>query len=792
MNRNTLLLSLLLASGITANADRIAHFPMEAGSNEKITETVTGDSFLVNGRFAPENIPGAVGTALRFDGSTSFIKGTLAKHGTDADAAMTVSMWVAPQTYPVIEPDVPTDEKMSMASTLDENAHSGWAFRLGYTGKYSFDCYTGGWKVTIEASDVLPCYEWSHLVAVIDGDAKLATLYRNGVKVGETKCMATVNNASTKFVIGKSPEDAYLYNIFRYKTFNGLIDEIEVFDHALKADDFADAAPEHEADLAVPASRFAGDVMRPRYHGMPDAAWTNETHGMYYSNGRYHVFFQKNANGPYMTRLHWGHISSENLYDWREERIALMPGESYDVKGCWSGCVFADDEITGGKPNILYTGVDYAKAMISQAVPQDDDLIFWEKTDRNPVINGRPSGLGDDFRDPYFFRSDAGAFIIVGSSKNGMGTTTLHQYNPATGSWSNDGRTFFSATNPATEGVFWEMPNVTEMDNGQWLFTTTPLGTSQGVRTIYRTGSIDAGGMFVPSSNSPEPKLVELISKEGYGLLSPTIYRHDGKTIALGIVPDKLPGSENANLGWAHCYSLPREWSLDNNGNLVQKPFSGLAEMRSSTSFSKKDFSLDGTLSLNPVEGREAEILGVFTAGTVPFGFNFFKNGTSRASLTYSPSTGSLTVDFSNLRRTANDGGVYDGVYSCTLPEIPGKDDTVKINLFIDHSILDIFVNDKYATSIRVYPMDLGSDEIEAFAEGGSVAVQSLDAWTLTKENSGAGIQGATFPEAGNSLVTVADISGRIIKRCVDKSEATEGLENGLYLIAGKKVLVRN
>mgnify|MGYP002622380194 CR=1 FL=1 len=42
---------------------------------------------------------------------------------------------------------------------------------------------------------------------------------------------------------------------------------------------------------------------------------TNEIHGMTYSRDRYHVFFQKNANGPYMSRLHWGHISSESLYE---------------------------------------------------------------------------------------------------------------------------------------------------------------------------------------------------------------------------------------------------------------------------------------------------------------------------------------------------------------------------------------------------------------------------------------------------------------------------------------------
>ena len=58
---------------------------------------------------------------------------------------------------------------------------------------------------------------------------------------------------------------------------------------------------------------------------------------------------------------------SDNLYKWEELPVAVSPEEWYDKKGCWSGCVFTDDELTGGKPNIFYTGVDYAKAMFSQA-----------------------------------------------------------------------------------------------------------------------------------------------------------------------------------------------------------------------------------------------------------------------------------------------------------------------------------------------------------------------------------------------------------------------------------------
>ena len=152
--------------------------------------------------------------------------------------------------------------------------------------------------------------------------------------------------------------------------------------------------------------------------------------------------------------------------------------------------MFSDTQITGGRPNILYTAVDYGRASIAQAMPDGNDLLNWTKSSRNPIIPGRPDGLSDDFRDPYFFRNGDEAYIIVGSSKNGVGTTTLHRYDVASQSWSNNGDLFFTGNSASQAGTFWEMPNVTPMGEGQWLFTATPLNTSIGVRTLYWTGSI--------------------------------------------------------------------------------------------------------------------------------------------------------------------------------------------------------------------------------------------------------------------------------------------------------------
>lgn len=775
MNSKTLLFCVLLAATTSARADVVARFPMDITAG-RVTETVSGSSFAVEGHFAPEAVAGAVGDAMRFDGYTSKVNASIGNILTDA-ADATISLWVAVPSYPIVKLDEATDTKVTIASCLNEGARSGFGFFLGFDGKYSFRTFVGGWGVDIKVDTPLPTYQWNNLVAVIDGAAATVRLYNNGELVGQSRCTGAMTVKAGDFTMGQGPTDAFL-GPFQLMAFNGLLDDIVVRNNAVSETEIRSWKPENAANLDIPASRFATDILRPRFHGMPAAAWTNECHGMAYSDGRYHLFFQKNADGPYMARLHWGHISSANLYDWREEKIAIAPGAPYDIKGCWSGCVFTDKQITGDLPNIIYTAVDYGRATIAQAAPQGPSLLDWTKSSANPIIDGRPQGLGDDFRDPYFFRNGDKAYIIVGSSKNGVGTTTLHRYDPSSKTWSNDGDIFFSGTNAGQCGTFWEMPNITPMDNGRWLFTATPLNTSTGVRTLYWTGTIDANGHFVPASNFASPKQVELVSRDGFGLLSPTIFQHQGKTIALGIVPDKLGGQENWNLGWAHCYSLPREWWLNDKGELMQKPFDGLTGMRGKTSFSRTDLELNGSLELGDVKGRELELCGEFEIGSTPFGFRIFKNATASGTIVYNPNTAELTCDFSRLARLVNDGGVYGGVYRCPLPEFLRKGQIMKLNVFVDHSIIDIFINDSWATSIRVFPTEADAEGAEVYSVGGAVKVRNLNAWVLDASSFGGAsdavadngfslrISGDTLSFDGlrsDASVVIFDMQGRLV-----------------------------
>lgn len=705
MKLKTLLAALSLTLPVTA---QVANFDMSL-TDGKITESVTGNTYTVVSQLPACTSSGVNGQALRFDGYSNYVKAALPT--TLSGETLTASVVLAAETYPMMQVDVAetTPTYATICGSLDETAKRGFAFELSSQGDLRLRLYVdygGGYLVTIDGDKKLPRGSWNMVSMTFSKAGNDVSLYLNGQRIGQKKSNRCNLLHATDFMIGKSASDVKS-GPFLINTFCGLIDGIvinnDVEDPTLVTTDLSQRLP----DFNYPASRYAESLWRPQFHGMPSGGWTNETHGMTYSNGRYHVFFQKNANGPYMSRLHWGHISSANLYDWTEEPIAVYPAETFDIKGCWSGCVYED----GGDTYLLYTAVDNAKARIVQAKAADNTLNDW--ADKRVIIDGRPAGLSDDFRDPYYFEANGQKYIIVGTGKNGIGACTLHKYE--NGGWTNTGDIFFQGSSVAQHGTFWEMPNVTKIGD-RWLFTCTPLGMAQGVRTLCWVGTIGSDGKF-SAEGGVQYLEMQGISRDGYGLLSPTIYQKDGKTLMLGIVPDKIATDENYKMGWAHNYSLPREISLDTNGQLVQQPYSGLTATRTTTAVTV-DETLLGTKPL--VSGRQIELLGEFTPTTGTCGFRFLKNAT----LTYDADTRRLTLDLSQIERTVNDRSVYNGVYEATLPEALSK-----LHVFLDGSILDIFVNDRWAYSVRVFPTDASAVDAEVFATA-STAVK-VSAWIL-------------------------------------------------------------
>ncbi len=195
--KSLLTLAGVLSAATATHAELVAHFDMSL-DNGYIKESVSGDKFAVEGNFAPENVNGAVGQALVFDGYTSRVNASLGNIFGSNPTAMTVSMWVALPCYPIIQIDTNTSEKTAIASCLDAENKSGFGFFVGFDGKYSFRTYVSGWPVQIDVDSPLPVYSWNHLVAVVNTAERSVKLFNNGVEVGSGKANGTLSFAANR------------------------------------------------------------------------------------------------------------------------------------------------------------------------------------------------------------------------------------------------------------------------------------------------------------------------------------------------------------------------------------------------------------------------------------------------------------------------------------------------------------------------------------------------------------------------------------------------------------------
>ena len=91
---------------------------------------------------------------------------------------------------------------------------------------------------------------------------------------------------------------------------------------------------------------------RLAFHIQPVTGLLNDPNGFSYFNGKWHVFYQSYPLGPVHGIKSWYHLTSENLVDWQDEGLAILPDSPYDSHGVYSGSALA----VGDRLFLAYTG----------------------------------------------------------------------------------------------------------------------------------------------------------------------------------------------------------------------------------------------------------------------------------------------------------------------------------------------------------------------------------------------------------------------------------------------------
>jgi beta-fructofuranosidase len=476
--------------------------------------------------------------------------------------------------------------------------------------------------------------------------------------------------------------------------------------YAQAADLSADERQQALAALKAAVPRAEQDPTRPVFHYRPPARWMNDVCGAIFHNGYHHVFYQNNPYHDDQYGWGWGHARSKDLVHWEELPFALVPMKHLGERRCNSGCVTRDGD---GRPMIFYTWVPEQEGMKRTqwaAIPLDDDLVNWRRVGDGPVMeagkNGVPADVPGGWSDPYVFKEKGRTFVTF----KACGGLVCEAHDKTLTDWKHIGR---------LDGIEGECPNVFKLQD-QWVIlrSTYPLSCVTGELTLdgnniqFKANGPARVADYGYGMNQPTDRIQRAVVR---GLYGTNTYTDDqGRRILFGWISGFKTGR-----GWNGCMSLPRILTLDGNGRLIQSPAPELKKLRREHTH-VTDLAIRNELKVvNAAAGSQLEIIAEFVPGDAAcFGLK----------LRSSPD-GSRGVTLSCANATLNVAGT-------DVPLEPGDaQKTLKLHIFLDRSVMEVFVNGGRSAVTRVeYPddKDLG---IAVFAKEGQATLTSLHVWQM-------------------------------------------------------------
>jgi fructan beta-fructosidase len=101
-----------------------------------------------------------------------------------------------------------------------------------------------------------------------------------------------------------------------------------------------------QSDTIEEAQDLYREKHRQQFHFSSRRGWNNDSNGLVFYRGEYHLYYQHNPYGWDWGNMHWGHAVSTDLVHWRELPIALYPQKFGDW--CFSGSAVVDANDTAG------------------------------------------------------------------------------------------------------------------------------------------------------------------------------------------------------------------------------------------------------------------------------------------------------------------------------------------------------------------------------------------------------------------------------------------------------------
>jgi beta-fructofuranosidase len=413
------------------------------------------------------------------------------------------------------------------------------------------------------------------------------------------------------------------------------------------------------------------------------------------------------------------------MIHWKHEPIALTPtAGGPDSDGVFSGSAVLDK----GKVAVIYTGVAPPSSANDAtlrdgvhtwretqclAVAQDDDLRIWRK-DLEPVIAAPPAGLEvTGFRDPALWREGDKWMLILGSGVRGKGGMILLYTSTDLRHWTylhpliEGSSSKTSSVNPVDTGEMWECPDFFPLGDKHVLLIST-VG-----KVRWKVGTY-AGHRFTPEK--------EGVVDWGSYYAAKTMMDAAGRLIIWGWIPETRPDAELIAAGWAGVMSLPRVVSLTPQNELKTEAAPVVERIRGE---SLADINRTKTCSTcqHVLEALRIKDL----AAEIEIEIELKADDVTLR--LYSDSGDFVTISLSN-----KSGNRELRANKVTAP-IPGPSGSlVRLHMFLDGSVLEIFANETVALTARVYQIPAGPLCMKLVGEATLISLRVRQMKSISKD----------------------------------------------------------
>lgn len=471
---------------------------------------------------------------------------------------------------------------------------------------------------------------------------------------------------------------------------------------------------------------------RPLFHHSPLNGWMNDPNGMFYKDGKWHLYYQRNPYGSKWQNMTWGHSVSSDLINWEHLPDAIRPD---GLGSIFSGSCVIDHNNTAGYGNdaviALYTSAGTSQ-MQSMAASNDGGSTF-EVFGGNPVLT-----LESEARDPNMFWNDeTGEWNLT--LAHALDHEMLFFTSPDLKSW-----TLQSAFGKGigAQGGVWECPDLFELpvdgsDEKKWvlLCNLNPGGPFGGSATQYFIGDWD-GKTFTADTDADGAIPTKWLDygKDHYATVSWS-NAPQGRRTVIGWMSNWQYAADVPTVQFRSANTLPREIGLfsGSDGQIYASsvPSPELEAIRGHLAVNRRNASVGAKPSHFALPSENSGVCEIL--------LNINAQKADKVDITLSNKAGDkVTMIYDTAAHTLSFDRTKSGVvdFSDSFPAVTvaptfETDGSIKLRLYIDRSSIELFGNDgRFAMTNLVFP-NMPYDSMSVSATGGKVKITDLKIYSL-------------------------------------------------------------